>query len=65
MAEQDEIMHLRNEAKKWQVLVSQGIQIERELRAEVEQLRVAIINLLDDGDETDRAAALKLVRPDG
>ena len=65
MAEQDEIMHLRNEAKKWQVLVSQGIQIERELRAEVERLRVAIVNLLDDGDEADRAAALKLVRLDG
>jgi len=34
-----EIEHLSNEAKKWQVLANQGIQIERELRAEIEQLR--------------------------
>jgi len=37
----------------------------KELKAENARLRAAIINLLDDGDETDRAEALKLVRPNG
>jgi len=37
-----ETEHLRNEIKKWQVLTSQGIQTERELRAENERLQAAL-----------------------
>jgi len=39
-----EVEHLRNEAKKWQVLASQGIQTERELRAENERMQAALDN---------------------
>jgi exonuclease VII large subunit len=34
-SQEQEIEHLQNEVKKWQVLASQGIQIERELRATI------------------------------
>jgi len=39
-----ETEHLRNEVKKWEVLASQGIRIERELRAENERLQAALDN---------------------
>jgi len=44
-----------------EINVLQGIRRLIEMANLGNQMRVAIINLLDDGDETDRAAALKLV----
>ena len=53
----NDIEHLRNEAKKWQVLASQGIQIERELRAEILRLRAALQKIIDEADSNDGLTA--------
>jgi hypothetical protein len=60
----DEILQLQNRIETLQEVVREDHAFALELFKERERLRRIICNLLDDGDETDLAAALEALKGD-
>jgi len=55
------VEHLQNEIKKWQVLASQGIQVERELRVENARLKAVLATIAGSKPQNFDAAILRAI----